>query len=80
VINKINNKTNRDQSDRITLQLSEGFIHAVVEFVLYHELLHKHHGVKLVNRNYMAHTPEFRRSEQQFYHYQQAMAWIEKSL
>ena len=36
----------------------------VVEFVLYHELLHKHHGIKWVNGRCLAHTPEFRHSEQ----------------
>jgi hypothetical protein len=44
----------------------------VVEFVLYHELLHKHHGIKWVNGRCLAHTPEFRRSEREFRHYQEA--------
>ncbi|WP_052055932.1 SprT-like domain-containing protein [Myxosarcina sp. GI1] len=38
----------------------------VVELVLYHELLHKYHGVKWVNGKRMVHTPEFRRSERKF--------------
>ena len=52
----------------------------VVELVLYHELLHKHHGAKLLNGKRMVHTPEFRRSERQFRHYQEAQQWLERSL
>lgn len=51
----------------------------VVELVLYHELLHKHHGVKLVNGKRMVYTPEFRRSERKFQYYQEAQRWLEKS-
>lgn len=50
----------------------------VVEFVLYHELLHKYHGVKWVNGRRMAHTPEFRRDERQFKWYESADAWLKK--
>lgn len=49
----------------------------VVELVLYHELLHKHHGIKWVNGKSMAHTPEFRRSEKQFKFYQEAQKWLD---
>lgn len=59
-------------SDRIPLM--------VVELVLYHELLHKHHGVKWLNGKRMVHTPEFRRSERQFKQYQAAQTWLEQSL
>lgn len=52
----------------------------IVELVLYHELLHKHLGVQLVNGKFRAHTPEFRRSEQKFQHYQAAMKWIENNI
>ncbi|MGB5633611.1 MAG: topoisomerase II [Waterburya sp.] len=52
----------------------------VVELVLYHELLHKHHGAKWMNGKRMVHTPEFRRSERQFRHYQEAQQWLERSL
>jgi hypothetical protein len=44
----------------------------VVEFVLYHELLHKQHGAKWTNKKRWVHTPEFRRDEQRFRHYQEA--------
>lgn len=49
----------------------------VVELVLYHELLHKHHGMKWVNGKCMVHTPEFRRSERKFQYYQEAQQWLD---
>ena len=52
----------------------------IVELVLYHELLHKHLGVQFVNGKFRAHTPEFRRSEQKYQHYQAAMKWIENNI
>ncbi|MGK7893688.1 MAG: topoisomerase II [Xenococcus sp. (in: cyanobacteria)] len=51
----------------------------VVELVLYHELLHKYHGVKWVNGKRMAHTPEFRRSERKFAYYQEAEQWLKRA-
>lgn len=48
----------------------------VVEFVLYHELLHKHHGIKWVNGRCLVHTPEFRRSEGNFRQYQEAESFF----
>ena len=51
----------------------------VVELVLYHELLHKYHGIKWVNGKRMAHTPEFRHSEQKFAYYQEAEEWLKQS-
>ena len=51
----------------------------VVELVLYHELLHKHHGVKWVNGKRRSHTPEFRRSERKFAYYQEAEQWLKRS-
>ncbi len=44
----------------------------VVEFVMYHELLHKKHGQIWVNGRQMVHTPAFRQEERQFELYQQA--------
>ena len=51
----------------------------VVELVLYHELLHKYHGVKWVNGKRMVHTSEFRRSERKFAYYQKAEQWLKQS-
>ena len=48
----------------------------VVEFVLYHELLHKHHGIKWVNGRCLVHTPEFKCSERKFRQYQEADSFL----
>ncbi len=61
----------------ISLTLDEAAIpEFVVEFVLYHELLHKYHGEKWVNGRRMVHTPEFRRDESNFKYYHEAEAWL----
>lgn len=44
----------------------------VVEFVMYHELLHKLHGHRLQNGRWLVHTPEFRVDERKFKQYSQA--------
>jgi hypothetical protein len=51
---------------------------SVVEFILYHELLHKHHGIKWVNGRCLAHTPEFRHSEGKFRQYQEAESFLKQ--
>lgn len=48
----------------------------VVEFVLYHELLHKFHGATWVNGRRIVHTPEFRRDERKFKLYKEAEGWL----
>jgi hypothetical protein len=50
----------------------------VAEFVLYHELLHKHHRETWVNGKQMVHTPAFRQDEQQFQYYTEAEDWLKK--
>ncbi|MGH1365689.1 MAG: hypothetical protein ACRBF0_19155 [Calditrichia bacterium] len=50
----------------------------VVDFVMYHELLHKKHGVQLVNGRRFAHTPLFRKDEKRFKNYRQSMQWLQK--
>lgn len=50
----------------------------VIEFVLYHELLHKYHGTKWVQGKRMVHTKEFRISESQFKFYNEASRWLKK--
>lgn len=52
----------------------------VVEFVLYHELLHKHHGIKWVNGRCLVHTPEFKRSEGKFRQYQEAESFLKQQV
>lgn len=48
----------------------------VAEFVFYHELLHKYHGAQWVNGKCLVHTPEFKRSERKFKHYQAAEHYL----
>ncbi|MCC5636902.1 M48 family peptidase [Nostoc sp. CHAB 5844] len=50
----------------------------VAEFVLYHELLHKHHGTKWVNDKRMVHTSQFRIDERKFKFYAEADGWLKK--
>jgi hypothetical protein len=50
----------------------------VTEFVLFHELLHKYHGIKWVNGRRMVHTSEFRADESQFKLYAEAQKWLQK--
>lgn len=45
----------------------------LVDYVMYHELLHKRHGVKLVNGRRMAHTATFRKADQNFKGYEDAI-------
>ena len=67
--------------DRVVMSLTldraniPGF---VVEFVLYHELLHKYYGAKWVRGRKMVHTKEFRVSESQFKSYNEASKWLDK--
>jgi hypothetical protein len=49
----------------------------VVEFILYHEVLHKVLGMKNTAKRQIAHTTEFRRRERQFAHYQEAQQFLE---
>ncbi|MFP4345123.1 MAG: hypothetical protein ACLFU8_10550 [Anaerolineales bacterium] len=48
----------------------------VIDFVVYHELLHKAFGVDVVGGRRYAHTPEFRKAEASFEHYDEARAFL----
>jgi predicted metal-dependent hydrolase len=50
----------------------------VVEFVLYHELLHKYHGETWSNGRRLVHTPAFRQDEKRYHAYAKAQAWLNK--
>lgn len=50
----------------------------VVDFVMYHELLHKLHGVEVVDGRRMVHTAAFRRDEKKFSHYYEAELFLER--
>jgi hypothetical protein len=48
----------------------------VLDYVLYHELLHIRHPSRARNCRLIAHTPEFRAAERQFRGYKKAAEWI----
>ena len=50
----------------------------VVEFVLYHELLHVVHPMRVVNGKRRIHSAAFRRDERRFAHFDNAEKWLEK--
>ena len=66
--------------DCIVISRSLDSIHVpayVVEFVLYHEMLHIKHQTSIINGRRRMHTPAFRADEKQFTFYEQAEKWIE---
>jgi len=65
----------RPSTDTVMLSVSLDVPEApasVVDFVMYHELLHKRHGITVVNGRRLAHTPAFRAEERQFAEYGEA--------
>ena len=49
----------------------------LVDFIMYHELLHKKLGVKVIGVRRYGHTPEFRKAEKAFLQYAQAQAFLQ---
>lgn len=52
----------------------------VVEYIVYHEMLHIHHPTVHHNGRRYNHTAAFRRDEQRFPYYKAAEDWIERSV
>lgn len=52
----------------------------VVEYIVFHEMLHIYHPAKIINGRRYHHTPAFRRNEQKFAYYTEAEKWIERSI
>ena len=52
----------------------------VVEYIVFHEMLHIHHPTVHHNGRRYNHTAAFRRDERRFPHYQAAEDWIERSV
>lgn len=50
----------------------------VVDYVMYHELLHKRHGIRWSNGRGYAHTAEFYADERKFENWQQGEEWIKR--
>lgn len=48
----------------------------VVDFVMYHELVHRVLGAPMVGGRVRSHTPEFRRREREFPDYERAQRWL----
>jgi hypothetical protein len=49
----------------------------LLDYVMYHELLHKKMGVKNLKGRKIAHTPEFRSAEKNFDHYHKAKRYLD---
>lgn len=67
--------------DRVVISLSldsAKLPRYVIEFVMYHELLHKVHGGRTQNGRRWVHTPEFHRDERQFKYFSQAQQHLER--
>lgn len=52
----------------------------VVEYVVFHEMLHIAHPTRHVNGRRYNHTPAFRRDERKFAHFEAAERWIEQNV
>lgn len=52
----------------------------VLEWIVFHEMLHQVVGFSLINGVLVAHTPEFRRREQRFPRFHAASAWESRNL
>ncbi|MFN0141728.1 MAG: SprT-like domain-containing protein [Pyrinomonadaceae bacterium] len=52
----------------------------VVEYVVFHEMLHIAHPTKNINGRRYHHTPEFKKDERRFEHYAEAERWIENNV
>jgi hypothetical protein len=50
----------------------------VVEYVLYHEMLHLRHRPRVVNGRRVFHTAGFRADERRFARYDEAIAWLDR--
>jgi hypothetical protein len=48
----------------------------VIEYVLFHEMLHVKHGSTIKGLREIVHSPAFRREEKSFTHYQAASDWL----
>jgi hypothetical protein len=52
----------------------------VVEFVVFHEMLHIFHPTQHINGRRYNHTPTFRRNEKKFVYFEEAESWIERNV
>jgi len=52
----------------------------VVEYIVFHEMLHIFHPTTHQNGRRYNHTPEFRRNERKFRYFEEAESWIERNI
>jgi len=52
----------------------------VVEYVVFHEMLHIAHPTRHINGRRYNHTPAFKRDEQKFIYFEEAERWIERNV
>lgn len=52
----------------------------VVEYIVFHEMLHIHHPTVHHNGRRYNHTPAFRRDEEKFAYFEEAEKWIERNV
>ena len=52
----------------------------VVEYILYHELLHIKHPIEMVNGRQRKHSRAFKQDEKKFLYYEQAERWLKFNL
>jgi len=50
----------------------------VVEYVMFHEMLHVKHQSRVHDSRVIAHTPEFKIEERGFSHYREAKVWLKR--
>jgi hypothetical protein len=50
----------------------------VVDYLMFHELLHKMHGIRWVNGRGHAHTRAFYEDERRFERYDEADGWLKR--
>ncbi len=50
----------------------------VLEYVLFHEMLHVKHPARVVEGRTVYHSRDFRKDERRFDHYEEAVRWLEK--
>ncbi|MEZ5424927.1 MAG: hypothetical protein R2747_01560 [Pyrinomonadaceae bacterium] len=52
----------------------------VVEYIVFHEMLHILHPIRHRNGRRFIHTPQFKRDERKFAYFEEAEEWIEKNV
>jgi hypothetical protein len=50
----------------------------IIEYIVYHELLHGKYPGKYLDGRWVVHTKEFKQAEKEFIHYTKAIDWIKK--